>query len=311
VQLFVLTKEYYLHLDDGHVGYYTAAKLSDLDGDIYGNTYWLSNKTSGWAAIKFPARITIGSFKVNAVSSNLTAMIKNYRFYGSNKDPRYSGWSEKVLICSGAFLQQSAEQVVYTNNKSSYFYYILEAVDTYGSNIALQEWAMYRRTSSTGKKVVSQLRLKPVVDNINEYYFPKQIKLEASNDLYNWTTLIDTIDTPTPFTDYVYGRWSRYSFGNYEGYYIYRLTCYDNWHANEDIIKISEWEMVERIEEASVYRILSGSTSNINSVWADNGTNYDTGHFYVVNDKINTIKVNYLVETTAISGTISDINVKL
>lgn len=300
----------YLHYDNGHVDFFNAAKLSDLNSDIYGNTYWATTTTSGWASIKFPRRIAVASFSIWAVPSNLTGMAKNYNFYGSNKDPRFSGWSEKVLLTSGTFLQTANEQVVYLRNTSNYFYYILEVIDTYGANIAIQEWAMYRRTPSLGKKVVSQLRLKPVVDNVNEYYFPKQIKLEGSNDLINWTTLLNIIDTPTPFTDYAYGRWSRYSFNNYESFYLYRLTCYDNWRAGEDIIKISEWEMVERVEEATVYRILGGSTSNINSIWADESTTYDSGHFYIVNDALTTVKVNELVEVVTISGTTSDINIK-
>ena len=300
----------YLHLNNNAVGFYNADKLSDTDVDENNITYWQATRTSNvWAAIKFPTRLTIATISVWAVPGATNKMIKNYNIYGCNSDPRFNGWSKKVLLKSGQFLASEDEQIVRLTNRTSYFYYILEAIDSYGENVALQEWAFYRRTPDIGKKVISQLRLRPVVDGTNEYYFPKQIKLQASNDSINWTTLIDTIDTATPFTDYIYGRWQRFSFDNYDAYYMYKLTCYDNWTPAYDQIKISEWEMVERAEEATTYRILEGSTSNINSVWTASGTGYDSGFFYVVNDYINTISDDVVIEYSTLSGLASDINV--
>lgn len=299
-----------LHLTNSAYGFYNAAKLSDLNVDEHDRTYWQATRSSGaWAAIRFSERITISSISVKAVTGQLTKMIKNYNIYGSNSDPRFNGWQKKVLLRTGQFSNIEDEQVVYLTNTSSYLYYILEAIDSYGDNIALQEWSFYRRSYTAGRKVISQLRLKPIVDGINEYYFPKQIKLEGSNDSINWTTLINTINTPTPFTDYIYGRWSRYSFTNDLGYYAYKLTCYNNWSPATDQIKISEWEMVERAEESDSYRILVGSNNNINSIWTASGTGYNSGYIYITNDYINTIFNNELIEYSTISGSISDINV--
>lgn len=301
----------YIHYSNSFVEFYNAAKLSDLDDDVYGADYWQATESSDvWASILFPERITIRAISVRAVSGNLNGMIKNYNIYGSNKDPRFNGWDEKVLLYSGQFLKSADEQVIYMSNTSSWFYYILEVVDSYGSNVALQEWSFYLRTPETTKKVISQFRFKPVVDTINEYYFPKQIKLEASNDLISWTTLINTNDTATPFTDFNWGRWQRFSFDNFNGYYTYKLTCYSNWRAAIDGFKMAEWEMVERIEESNSYRILGGSTNDFNSVWTAPGTNFNSGYFYTVNDVLNTIRVDELIESTTVSGSVSDINAK-
>jgi hypothetical protein len=299
-----------LHLNNSSVEFYNASKLSDLELDVHGRNYWQASGSSGvWAAILFTDRPTVESIMVKAVPTKLSAMIKNYKVYGVNRDPRLH-YDEKVLLKEGQFLNIAGEQMIYLSNTSSYFYYLLEAVDSYGENVALQEWAFYKKASQAGKKAISQLRLLPVVNGVDEFYFPKQIKLLGSNDLINWTTLLDTIDTPTPFYDYAYGRWQRFSFVNFNSYYIYKLVCYDNWRAGEDIIKIAEWEMVERTEELNTYRILAGNTNNFNSVWASPTASFDSGYYYMTNDVFNTVLINELIEYSTVSGTVSDINVK-
>jgi hypothetical protein len=171
---------------------------------------------------------------------------------------------------------------------------------------------MYERDPDLGKRVISQLRLHPVTIASNEYYFPKQIEFYGSNDGFNWDMLLTTHDTPTPFTDYAYGRWSRYSFENYDSYYLYKLTCIDNWRAPENIMKIAEWEMVERTEEAFNVRILGGTTNNINNIWADPTSSIDSGTVYFTNDQFNTVEHDKLIHYASPTNSgIDDFNVRL
>lgn len=306
-----VTDNNYIHLDNGHVEYYNASKLSDSDTDIYDRDYWQGTTTSGWAAIQFPTTKDIACLTLIAVSGSTDKMVKNFIFYGSQSDPRFSGWNDKVIIYEGSARAVEEEQTFYFSTGLTFYeYYILEVLDTHGSNVAIQEWGMYERVGFLGKKVISQLRLHPAAFDSNEYYFVKEIEFYGSNDGFNWDLLIANTDTPTPFTDYAYGRWSRYSFDNFNTYYLYKLTCYDNWRAANDQIKIAEWEMVERVEEANSVRILAGSTNDINNIWADPTTTINSGTLYMTNDALNTIEYEKLIQYTVVSG-VDDFNVKL
>jgi len=308
-----LVDNWYLHFDNNHVNYYNASKLSDLDEDIYNRNYWQCTTSSGvWAAIKFPNPIMVGCLSVTAVADNLNGMIKNFKFYGCNTDPRFVETSEKYLLAEGIFSKVSTEQTVYfTTNSRIFDYYILEGNSSYGSNIVLQEWGMYELRPDTGKKVVSQLRLHPVAFESNESYFPKEIKFYGSNNMLDWIQLIDTTKTYTPFIDATYGRWQRYSFDNEAAYYNYKLVCIDNWYAQYDIIKIAEWEMVTKLIEEDTFRILNGSLDNINNIWADNTATFENGNVYITNDKLNVVMHDTLIESTTVSGVVSDINVRV
>lgn len=306
-----VTNKSYIHFDSSRVEYYNASKLSDLDGDVHSRDYWQATTTSGWAAIQFPTTKNICCLSLKAVSGSTTKMAKNFKFYGSQSDPRFIGWNDKVLLYEGTALQTTQEQTFYFSTGATYYkYYILDVLDTYGGNIAIQEWGMYEQTGHLSKKVVSQLRLYPVTFADNEYYFPKNIIFYGSNDGFNWDTLISGTETPTPFTDYVYGRWSRYSFENNESYYLYKLSCSNNWNAGEDKIKIAEWEMVERLDEVNSFRILEG-TNNINNIWADPIASIDTGNLYVTNTFLNVVADEKLISYTTLSGSVDDFNVRL
>jgi len=124
-----------------------------------------------------------------------------------------------------------------------------------------------------------------------------------------WDTLISTTNAYTPFYDYVWERWQRYSFTNTKGYYCYKVTCSGNWNNYTGKIAMSEWEMVARADESYKYRILGGTSQNFNNIWADDSTTFDEGFAYITNDNLNIIEGNTLSETTLISGTIIDINV--
>ena len=307
-----LVDNWYLHFDNNHVNYYNASKLSDLDEDIYDRNYWQCTTSSGvWAAIKFPNPIMVGCLSVTAVAEDLNGMIKDFKFYGCNTDPRFAELSEKYLLAEGIFSKLSTEQTVYfTTNSRIFNYYILEANSSYGSNIALQEWGMYELRSDTGKKVISQLRLHPVAFESNESYFPKDIKFYGSNNMIDWSLLIDTTKTYTPFIDATYGRWQRYSFDNNVAYYNYKLVCVDNWYAQYDIIKIAEWEMVMKITEENIFRVLDGSLNNINNIWSDNTATFEDGNIYITNDKLSVVMHNTLIESTTVSGAVSDMNIR-
>jgi hypothetical protein len=248
---------------------------------------------------------------VTAVTDNLNGMIKNFKFYGCNTDPRFATSSEKYLLVESIFSKVATEQTVYfTTNSRLFTYYILEANSSYGDNIALQEWGMYELRSDIGKKLISQLRLHPVAFESNEYYFPKEIKFYGSNNMTDWTELIESTETYTPFSDATYGRWQRYSFVNTVAYYNYKLVCIDNWYASHDVIKIAEWEMVMRTIEEDTFRILDGNLNNINNIWADSTAAFDDGNIYITNDKFNTVMDNTLIESTTVSGVVSDMNIR-
>jgi len=307
-----VTDASYIHFDSDSVDYYNASKLSDLDTDVYGADYWQGTTTSGWAAIQFPTTKDIACLSLKAVPGSTSNMADNFKFYGSNSNPRFSGWNDKVLIYEGEARAVETEQVFYFSTGLTFYeYYILEVIDTHGDNVAIQEWGMYERSTSLGKRVISQLRLHPVTFTDNEYYFPKQIEFYASNDGFTWDLLITRKDTPTPFTDYAYGRWSRYSFINFNSYYLYKLTCYDNWHADNDQMKMAEWEMVERVDEANSVRILGGSTNNINNIWADLTTTITSGTSYMTNDVLNTVEYEKLIQYATVSGAVDDFNIRL
>lgn len=303
----------YIHFnDEDTVEYYNASKLSDLDEDVHSRDYWQTTTTSGWAAIQFPSIKDVTCLSMRAVPGNTSRMAKNFKFYGSQSDPRFSGWDDKVLIYEDQARATEDDQAFYfSTGLTLYEYYILEVLDTHGGNIAIQEWGMYESISDLGKKSISQLRLHPAAFDSNEYFFPKQIEFYGSNDGFNWDTLVSLTDTPTPFTDYTYGRWSRYSFTNIKTYYQYKLTCHDNWNASTSQMKIAEWEMVERTDEIYNIRILAGSTNNINNIWADPNTTISSGTLYIANEELSTVEYEKLIEYATVSGAVADFNVRL
>jgi hypothetical protein len=306
-----ITDKNYIHFDSDRVIYYNAAKLSDLDTDVHGRDYWQGTTTSGWVAIQFPSAKDIACLSLRAVPGSINKMVKTFKFYGSQSDPRFIGWNDKVFIYEGVTLSTEEEQTFYfSTGLTSYEYYILEVIDTNGGDVAIQEWGMYEYNSTLGKRVISQLRLHPVAFTDNEYYFSKEIEFYGSNDGFVWDTLISRIDTPTPFTNYAYGRWSRYSFDNLNAYYLYKLSCYGNWRAPDDIIKMAEWEMVERSEEQYNIRVLDGSTNNINNIWADPTSTISSGTVYFTNDKFSTVEFDKLIYYATVSGAVDDFNVK-
>lgn len=516
----------YLHYDSGHVRYLNASKLSDSDNDTNSNTYWNGTTTSGYACIDFGLNNfkTVGSITLRGVSTDLSALPKNFIFEGGFSDPRFSEDEDWNTLYTGQLEQVSDFQVFHFVNYASYRYYRLNVSDTYGSNIKLQEWEMYEYDESLGSKIVSQLRLTPVVGNEEEKYFPKSIKLLGSNDNTNWSALLnkypiipdtivkrwgensncdytgsikdsffsetspddhyhtDTIlytgnngasplryrailkvtnlnavlssynvinaklyvylnyrnasttfdvyrvlqdwihsqaswndrktvvtwnsagcsaandsgeddgsydckatgasyngtllagnwvyfditdivsgwasgafneygvlirctespwngvrfysseystislrpylevtyranydlyeiETATPYyNNGVYGRQQRFSFVNDTKYEQYKANCIGNWNNNSGPIKISEWEMVEKASEEYTYRVLGGTTNNINSIWAQEEATFDNGAVYICNEVVNTVANNRLSETQSVSGDIVDLN---
>ena len=69
--------------------------------------------------------------------------------------------------------------------------------------------------------------------------------------------------------------------------------------------------MVESVDEANNIRILGGSTSNINNIWADPNTTINSGTMYVTNEEFNTVEYEKLISYTTVSGSVADFNVKL
>jgi len=305
-----LVSDNYLHYDSGHNDWLNASKLSNDNDDIWGNNHFHGATASGYVCIDFgDDNVAVGCLSVKGYTTS-SGMAKNFIFRGSYVDPRLSTNDEWDTLYTGIFKNITDWQTIYFVNGKPYRYYKLDVSDTYNDGeITIQEWGMYEYNPACRKMIISHIRLLPVVVDSSEAYFPKQIKLMGSNGLDVWETLISTSNTYTPFFDYIWGRWQRYSFTNTKGYYTYKLTCTGNWNDNVGKVAIAEWEMCERSSESYTYRILAGSSNNFNSIWADNDITFDSGFFYVVNDGLNIIYDNGLAEYTTISGSVLDINV--
>jgi hypothetical protein len=291
-----LSDEYLVHYDNNHVLYYNASKLSYED-DESGRNYWLCTTSSGvWAAIDFGAAgKKLGSLGVKAVASNLNGMIKDFKFYGCHVKPTNAVSTDKFILKSGTFTKTAEWQSVYFANQTPYRYYILEATNSYGANVALQEWRLSEYALELKKRSVKQFRLHPAVFEDNDFYFPKYIQLHGSSNGVDWTSLMSGY-TYTPFYDQTYGRWQVYSFNNPNAYYIHRLTCSGNWGGVPAQIKMGEWEFYEYASEVNSYRVLDGTTNNIANVW------FIDNVLYAANDKLSSIIDDGLAWSTTISG---------
>lgn len=284
-----LVSNTYLHFDDTHTDFLNASKLSDSNNDINSNTYWQGTTTSGYAAIDFDEdKKNIGCLSVLANPSNLLGMIKDFEFYGSHSDPRFyqEDWS---LLYTGTFEQNVNWQPVYFINNVNYRYYILKVLDTHGSNISVSEWAMFEYNTSLEQKVVSQLRIHPMAVDSGEQYFPKQIRFKASNDNINWSTLLDTTDTYTPFYDYAESRWQRYSFFNIDKYWIYKLECVGNWGGSGGLMSISEWSLHQKFFKIDAIKLLpnDGTVYTYSNIQALQDSTFDNPIFILsCSDKV-------------------------
>lgn len=295
-----VTDSNYTHYDSGHSYYYNASKLSDSDNNITGRTYWQCTTNSGWAAIKFPTKRRIGSFRVmNTTVSG--AAPKDFEFYGSNYNPVNSMHLAKKLS-SGSFVNTSVWKSVVVDNFADYVYYILLVKNTHGGlPIEIQEWEMMDYISSRKKYSLSQIRLHPSLIDNSENKFPKEISVEGSNDGVNWYNIMPWRKTYTPFVSHIleYGYWQYYSFYNITGYWSFRLLCRGNWGSTDGKIAISEVSLHALVEEDYIYRILFGSTNNIKQIWATNVCSLDgnDGYIFVSNDELNKV-----INDTASSG---------
>lgn len=302
-----ITSVGYLHYDSGHETFLNASKLSDEDIDVNDNTYWLGTTASGWACIDFGSNTNnVVSVMVRALSSKLGGMVKDYRIEGSfvyTNEWEHEYWQTLV---SGTFSKTTVWQSTHFVNEIKYRYYRLSVLNTYGDDIALQEWKMYNYNALAEEKIVGKLNLKPAAFDSQYLYFPRQITFYGSNNLYNWDTLISTRDVYTPVGS---PGWQEFAFVNEKHYYHYKLTCVGNWNSDTGKICIAEWEMRERNSEAYTYRILAGTSNNFNSVWAQPGTTFDDLEFYVTNTVVSHVKSEMLVDSKTFTGTSLDLNV--
>jgi len=291
------------HYDSGHSGLKNASRLSDNDD----NTYFQGTTSSGYVCIEFDNNVAVGCLVVKGLTGSLDNMVKDYIFMGSYDDPRLSGDWE--IFSSGSFQQVDEEQPIYFVNGTPYKYYKLEMLNTYGAgNIILSSWQMYQYDESKRKMTVSQLRLNPVAFDSQEIYFPKAVSVEVSDNMLDWTELLPLTNTVTPFYDYIWNRWQRFSFTNETGYYNYKLICYGNWNGYSGPMAIAEWEMVEKSSEGHAHRVLAGISNDFSSVWASTDTTFDEGFIYIGDGGfLNTVYNDSLVSSTVVSG-IVDIN---
>lgn len=307
-----VTSIYFSHYDSGHMYQYNASKLSDDETDAQQKNFFQSTTTSGWAGIKFPATKKIGAFRIKS-TSNLNACPKNFEFYGSNFNPVIE-FSKANKLLSGTFSQTEEWQSRVVNQTAPYRYYILNVLDTYGNDsIEIQEWEMMDVLQERRKRCPNQLRLHPALYGELEYNFPKEISLRASNNGVTWTTLLPWTSTYTPFINHVagQGQWQYYSFINITEYWSFRLLCKGNWLAQDNRIAIGEWQIVELEEQAYTYRILSGTTNNIQQIWADDDCGIDdpSALIYLSNEYLNKIIENKRVASKALPEYYEDFNI--
>lgn len=295
-----ITNSNYIHYDSSHLYYYGASKLSNNNTDRMKRNDWKATSTSGWAAIKFPESVFIGSFRIKA-ASNLSACPKRFTFYGSYTNPALN-FDNAIVLIEGTFERTTEWQSRMLPSVIKCEYYVLHIYDTYdNANIDIQEWEMMVFLAGGRKKYPSQLRLHPALYDNWVYNFPKEISLQGSIDNITWITLLPWTKTYTPFIEHYEGDgyWQKYSFRNNFGSWSFRLLCKGNWRASNNKIIIGEWSLHELEEEKHTYRILDGSTNNIQQIWASDLCNIanSNGILYIANDRISKISNSKMVKS--------------
>ena len=305
-----LTSRRYYHYDDGHVDFYNASKLSDNGRDTWDRDWFESTMSSGYVSIKYEGRYrSVGHISIKAMD---TGRPKNFTFYADTVKPTTTYSLGKELL-SGTFIDTEDWQHVIIPNSSEQKYYTLEIHDTYDDeNIKIEEWQMHSATQDHTKKHVQQLRLHPCT--FNESYveaFPKEIQLEGSNDMVNWTVLIPWKETYSPYVVHKaqYGYWQHYSFDNISGFFNFRLLCRGNWGRTDGRMAIGQWELRELSSEDYTHRILSGISNNISQIWTLDGRTFDDDESYLAIDDLSVVADNKLSRTEELPEDYTDINV--
>jgi hypothetical protein len=249
----------------------------------------------------------------HAYSISVEGSPKDFIFYGSNLNPALY-FDKAIKIIEGTFENTTEWQSRVISNSAVYKYYILNILNTYGDkNIKIQEWEMMYSLNQTERKYPTQLRLHPALYSNWAYNFPKEISLLGSIDSINWTTLMPWTYTCTPFMRHYeeYGYWQRYSFNNTNGFWSFKLLCRGNWEADDNKIIIGEWSLHELEEESYTYRILDGTTNNIQQIWATVNCGIDDKYsiIFISNDKMSRISDNRLVDSSDLPTYYEDFNV--
>jgi len=192
-----LTDETFRHYDSGHVRYLNASKLSNDSDDVNDNNYWQCTTASGYACIDFGSNNNkaVSGLAIQAVPGALDNLPKDFVFQASNSDPRLSEEDRWVTLDENNFEYTEDKQYFFFSNDSNYRYYKLKVLNTFtGEDIKLYTWHMYEHVIEAGKKVVSKLRLLPLVGPY-ENNFPNYISFYGSNDGIAWSLLIGGSDT--------------------------------------------------------------------------------------------------------------------
>jgi len=243
---------------------------------------------------------------VGLKKNTLNGVPLDLKIQGGFGDPRKSDTEWKDLLVSSG-KNSTGWQVFYLNNRNPYRYYRLYITSTQdGSNIRLDEWVLYEGID-VEKRIVSQLRLRPLDKDAQEIYFPKEIYVYGSMDFDGWT-LLGSFSTYTPLYDGPYGRWQRYDLGNTVGYWAYKLTFVGNWNSTADKVAIAEWEMVQKTDTIPTYSILYGDHEEINSIYADPDTTFDDGWVYTGSYMVTYVHDDKTVNYSYIGTLLMDIN---
>lgn len=289
------------YFDSGHEKFLNIAKTT-IDEDVNGNTFFQSIDESPWFCFSFREPTEVGCLNIEGMDED--SMINSFEVYGINDRPLTfvsEGWT---LLHSGNMDIDYRYQTHRFNNFNKYKYYKIKVNSTHGHEPVKIKRIRLFENIGTRRKVISQLRLKPIKFGSQEIYFPKHISFSASNDLVNWTYFIKDRKTYTPFNDNYHNGQQRYSIKNDKAYWCYRLEYYGNWGGEENKIGIAEWEMVEKSKEESIYRILKGSTNNIKSIFYKP----ETKLLYFINDYLTVVDENFnVVQYMDVSDNIEDI----
>ena len=272
--------------------------------------YWRLYMFNNWGS----HLIILSGFELFPVSSAVyDARPKEFSFYGSNFNPALY-FNRATNLIDGTFENITGWQSRVFTSQVTFKYYILDIKNTYeDENIEIQEWKMMEGIEGSKKRQVSQLRIHPALYSNWAYNFPKEISLQGSSDSVNWTTLLPWMDTYTPFIQHYssYGYWQRYSFPNTLSFWSFRLLCRGNWGASDNKIIIGEWSLHELEENEYTYKILDGTTNNIQQISASPERNLygNLGRLFVANEKINVISNSQLSSSSNLPEHYEDFNI--
>ena len=283
----------YRHISSGSIGNYTAHRLSNHSVGMEVD-HWKGRHTAGIACIDFESNPKqVNCLILEGYDDN--GMVRRFRFKGSYKSPtvNFSDWQ---VLYDGVCAKSAEKQYFYFKNFGKYRYYMLEVLSTYGNNIKLKSWWMYKmpNVSFFNGVFVDRVSIRPSLYGSNVYNFPRYISMDATNDYKDWFPLLEETHTYSPFSESLYGYWQHFKFINNNKFRVYRLKMRDTW-GGDDRFVLEEWQLTRSYKEHWNNRILTTTDDTFFNVLADKATGFDGGWVYGINrDELFFIYDDYL-----------------